>query len=107
MARWIAVTRPFNYHWPDRSAVTHFAEPGDHFVKDEVADFAVEEGYATEGKADESSRSSKGKRARGASAKKDTGTANADHGSDGDLAGQDNADHDRPPAGDVVDQDAG
>jgi hypothetical protein len=35
-------------------AVTHFSEAdlGEHLVKDEVADFAVAKGYATEGKVD-------------------------------------------------------
>lgn len=70
MPRWITVRKPFDYHWPGRSAVTAFREDhlGDHFVKDEVADFAVREGYADEGKSDEASRSSKGKRPKNAKA---------------------------------------
>jgi hypothetical protein len=61
MARWITVRRPFDFHWPSR-AITAFSEAhlGEHLVKDEVADFAVSGGYATEGKTDASVRSSKG-----------------------------------------------
>jgi hypothetical protein len=54
MARWITVTKaPFDYVWPGRSAITAFAEKdlGEHFVKDEIADFAVKGGFAKEGKA--------------------------------------------------------
>jgi hypothetical protein len=74
MARWVTVRKPFDYHWPGRSAVTVFrdADLGDKFVKDEVADFAIGQGYADEGKADEASRSTKGKRAKNAKAA-DTG----------------------------------
>jgi hypothetical protein len=62
MPRWITVRQAFDYHWPDRSALTAFSEAdcGDHFVKDELADFAVEKGYATEGKVNASARSTKG-----------------------------------------------
>jgi len=62
MPRWInLIGAPFDYHWPDRSAVTHYSENGDFFVKDEVADYAVKRGLALEGKADAASRSRKGK----------------------------------------------
>ena len=61
MPRWITVRQRFDYRWPS-GAVTHFsqADLGDHFVKDELADFAVERDYATEGKVDGSARSRKG-----------------------------------------------
>jgi hypothetical protein len=66
MPRWITVRRPFDYHWPSR-AITAFSENdlGEHFVKDELADFALMEGHATEGKVDAAARSRKslGKRA--------------------------------------------
>jgi hypothetical protein len=108
MPRWITVRTPFNYHGPDRSAVTHFKDPGDQFVKDEVADFAVAKGYATEGKVDGSSRSRKGTGKRRPGPRKEPQAAKApNHGSDGDMARQDNADHDRSVAGGVVDPDAG
>jgi hypothetical protein len=65
MPRWITVRKPFDYTWPSR-AITHYSadDLGDHHVKDEVADFAVANGYATEGKVDEASRSTKGKKGR-------------------------------------------
>jgi hypothetical protein len=100
MARWITVRKPFDFHWPSR-AITAFREEhlGDHFVKDEVADFAVEKGYASEGKADEASRSSKGRRAKSGKAS-DTGTVAAvDHAS----AADDDRSADRQP----LDPDAG
>lgn len=62
MARWIHVHEqavPFDYPWPGVTARTAFTAAGDHFVKDEIADFAVRKGYADEGKADASSRSTK------------------------------------------------
>jgi hypothetical protein len=100
MARWITVRKPFDYHWPGRSAVTTFREEhlGDHFVKDEVADFAVSGGYATEGKADETSRSSKGKRAKNAKT--------ADDRPDDAVAQPDMADADRSAGRQPVDPDA-
>lgn len=68
--RWITVRRAFDYHWPGRSAVTAFREPGEYMVKAEVANFAVRNGHATEGKADGSeARSRKGKTARPKNAK--------------------------------------
>ncbi len=61
MPRWITITKvPFDYRWPDASAITAFTEAGELFVKDEVADYAIGKGYATEGKPDGSTaRSSK------------------------------------------------
>jgi hypothetical protein len=52
-SRWITVREPFNYYWPSR-AVTHFSadDLGEHRVKNEVADFAIAQGKATEGKVD-------------------------------------------------------
>lgn len=65
MARWITIKKgavPFDYRWPDATAYTAFTTAGEEFVKDEVADWAVEQGYATEGKARASAkRSVKGK----------------------------------------------
>lgn len=58
-SRWITVRTPFDYTWPSR-AITAYTEPGDILVKEEVADFAVEKGYATEGKVDGSAKSRKG-----------------------------------------------
>lgn len=105
MARWIHIAKPFNFHWPNRQAVTHFSADhlGDKFVKDEVADFAIAKGYATEGKADASSRSSKGKSAR----KGKPAAKAADSGSDDAMAQPDMAVPDRPAGGDVVDPSAG
>ncbi len=107
MPRWITITKvPFDYRWPDRSAITAFTLPGEHHVKDEVADFAVARGYATEGRAEDSTtRSSKGgrkavgtRKRKSTAAKKtataaidgatpnlrpDAGMVRADHGADG------------------------
>jgi hypothetical protein len=61
--RWITVRQRFDYTWPSR-AVTHFsdADLGEHLVKAELADFAVEKGYATEGKLDGSAKSRKSRK---------------------------------------------
>jgi hypothetical protein len=60
MARWITITKvPFDYKWPNATAYTHFKTLGEELVKDEVADFAVSKGYATEGKAADSTTKSK------------------------------------------------
>lgn len=107
MPRWVTVRKPFNYHWPDRSAVTSFKEPGDQFVKDEVADFAVKGGYATEGKVDETSRSHKGKR-RASRRKKEAPAAKAaDTGSAARVDHPDAAGDDSAAGGPAVDHDAG
>ncbi len=70
MARWITVKPaavPFDYRWPDASAITAFTKPGEEYVKDEIADYAVGKGFATEGKAKGSTtRSRKGKATRAA-----------------------------------------
>jgi len=40
VARWITIIKaPFDYRWPDRSAITAFSATGEHMVKDEIADF--------------------------------------------------------------------
>lgn len=106
MARWISIAKPFNYHWPDRSAVTHFADIGDHFVKDEVADFAVERGYASEGKADASSRSRKGKKAKRRTKEAPAAKA-ADTGTAAPMGNQNAAGADRSADRPAVDHDAG
>jgi hypothetical protein len=89
-SRWITVRQPFNYYWPSR-AVTHWSERdlGEHRVKNEVADFAVEGGYAVEGKLEEQSTG----------ASPDTGTVEAV-----DNAGA--ADADRAAGGQPLDPDA-
>jgi hypothetical protein len=99
MPRWIHVSKPFDYFWPDRSAVTHFHEEalGDQFVKDEIADFAVANRYATEGKADKASRSKKGKAA----------AKTADAGSSAPVGDANAADADRSADRPPVDDDAG
>jgi hypothetical protein len=111
MARWITVRKPFDYQWPGRSAITAFSEQhlGEHFVKDEIADFAVEKGYATEGKVDEAARSPKGTGARLSSRrKKDAAPAKAaDTGSEPSVGNEDVADADRAADRSGVDSDAG
>lgn len=109
--RWITVRKPFDYMWPGRSAMTHFAEPGDQLVKAEVADFAVKSGYATEGKVDGSARSKKtsgGKTPRKRKPKKDKPAApTADAPPVPPVGDADSADPDRPADRPAVDSDAG
>jgi hypothetical protein len=112
MARWITVHRPFDYHWPGRSAVTMFRDPGEYFVKDEVARFALEHDHANAGKADGSeTRSRKGKtakpNARKGAAKGSAAAKTADTGTKPPVGDQDAADADRPAGGPPVDSDAG
>lgn len=111
MARWIHVSQPFDYRWPDLSAITHFHDQalGDQFVKDEVADFAVEKGYATEGKLDEASRSSKGTgKRKSRSRKKEQPAAKAADAQSVDRMGdEDHADADRAADRPAMDSDAG
>lgn len=96
MPRWITVRERFDYRWPDRPAVTNFPA-GEHFVKDEVADFGVGKGYAVEGRLDGSeARSAKSGPARRAKKGKRTAKA-ADSGPSDrvdqpDLAAPDRAD---------------
>jgi hypothetical protein len=106
MPRWIHITKEFDFYWPDLSAVTHFHSEalGDQFVKDEIADFAIEKGYATEGKHDEASRSSKGKKPRRSRKKEAPSLETADTRSsapvgDANAADADRA-FDRPAVGD-------
>lgn len=101
--RWITVRKPFDYRWPDRSAMTAYTEAdlGEHYVKAEVADFAVAGGYASEGKLDGSEAKApkvKRKRAkrpsstRTAAPKPATPSADAaaaDNGSNAGMAGSD------------------
>lgn len=111
--RWITIHQPFDYRWPDRSALTAFSEAGEFMVKGEVADFAVAQGFASEGKArDSKSKSAKARRTRKRTAPRkaakpvaDAAPADlaADNGLDGaGLAGDDRADIRPGP-----DQDAG
>lgn len=55
-SRWITVHARFDYRWPS-GAITHFSDRdlGEHRVKNELADFAVGKGYASEGKLEEQS----------------------------------------------------
>lgn len=76
MARWITVLTPFDYRWPDRTAITAFTVTGEHMVKDEIADFAVAKGYAIDGKINFAVRSTKGRR-RTTRAKEKPAAANA------------------------------
>lgn len=84
MARWITVLTPFDYRWPDRTAITAFTQTGEHMVKDEIADYATKKGYAIEGKIDATARSvkgGKGKRVRTRRRKGPSTAANAKPGS--------------------------
>lgn len=118
MARWITVTSPFEYRWPDRSAITVFTQAnlGEHLVKDEIADFAVEREFATEGKAEGSTtrstksgpkavRSRSPRRRKAATKAADEVTANP--GLYNRLDGEDLADADRSEAGATVDSTGG
>lgn len=83
MARWITIIPaavPFDYRWPDRTALTAFTAPGEYLVKDEVADYAVGRGFATEGKAKGSTtRSTKGGTRRRRSSKPRADATAANH----------------------------
>lgn len=111
MARWITVTRAFDYPWPGRAAITAFTDAniGEHFVKDEVADYAVAKGHAREGKAAGSTtRSHKGKSPRPAKAA--TAAIHAEAADTGSIARVDHADAavpDRAADRTAVDHDAG
>lgn len=112
MARWITIKAdavPFDYRWPDRSALTAFAIPGEQMVKDEVADWAVKKGFASEGKAEGSiARSTKGggaRRRKGAKVAPDAPPA--DHRTDDRLDGADHDLHGAAGAGGAVDPPAG
>jgi hypothetical protein len=89
-SRWVTVRARFDYRWPS-GAITHFSERdfGEHRVKNEVADFAVERGYAVEGRLEEQG----------------TG-ATADNRSDDAVAQPGVADADRPAGRKPVDPDA-
>lgn len=105
-ARWITVRKRFDYRWPS-GAITAFrdADLGEHMVKDELADFALAKGYATEGKVDASARSSKGRGSR-RSRKGKAAEATADSGPDDGVAQPDMADPDRAAGGQPLDPDA-
>ena len=103
-SRWITARKPFDFRWPS-GAITVFREAdlGEHLVKDELADFAVEQGYATEGKVDAAARSTKGTKRTG----KATKAAKAPNsGSDDAVAQPSVADADRAADGQPVDADA-
>jgi len=113
-SRWITVRQPFDYRWPS-GAITAFriADAGEHLVKNELADFAVERGYATEGKVDGSARSKKGgkkrvRRANKAAVSKEASPATtADTGSATGMGGQNPSDADSATDGRPVDSAAG
>jgi hypothetical protein len=107
MPRWITVRQPFDYYWPDRMAVTHFGEPGEQFVKDEVADFAVEKGYASEGKLDGSARSKKSTGRRVTKRKGKAPAKTADTGTIAPVGDENAADADRAAGGSAMAPDAG
>lgn len=109
MARWITVKKPFDYRWPGVNAITAFTDAalGEHFVKDEVADYAVENGYAAEGKADASARSRKDTGARRTARRRGTRTAKAaDHRPDDAVGDPDLAVPDRPADRQSLDRNA-
>ena len=109
-SRWITIRTPFNYAWPGRQAVTHYAVPGEFMVKDEVADFAVAKGYATEGKVDGSAKSRKGgsgRRVRKATRKDPPAAKAADPQPSAPVGNEDVADADRAADRPVVAPDAG
>lgn len=108
--RWITIINaPFDYYWPDRSAVTAYRANGEFLVKAEVADYAVSKGYAVEGKPKASTaRSSKGRSPR----RRKSATPKADAaapvtGPDTSLAGANLADDDRAPVRGAVDPASG
>jgi hypothetical protein len=90
-SRWITVKRRFDYRWPS-GAITHWSDDdlGEHRVRNEVADFAVGNGYAVEGKLEEQGAGE-----------------TADSGSDDAVAQPNMADADRSAGGETLDPDAG
>jgi hypothetical protein len=89
MPRWINVKAPFEFNIrgeKGRGIVSTIAfrqeDVGDHFVKDEIADYAVKGKFASEGKHDPDARSKKGgpkaRRASRPRAKRSTEKAAAD-----------------------------
>lgn len=108
--RWITIINaPFDYFWPDRSAVTAYRANGEFLVKAEVADYAVSHGYAIDGKPKASrARSTKGKSPRRQKSSKAKGdAATTDHGTDARMAGPGVATDDRAPVRSAVDPAAG
>jgi hypothetical protein len=49
MARWINIVAPFNYEH-SRTSVTFYSATGEFLVPENVADFAVANGFAIDGK---------------------------------------------------------
>lgn len=93
MARRIDIVRaPFDYEWPKVQAVTHFTQKGRFLVKDEVADFAVRKGYATEAPEDKTAAPKRATRRRAQTAHQ-RGTAGVDRVA---LADHARATHRRP-----------
>lgn len=117
MPRWITITQEFNYRWPGVQAVTHFRAtpahpiPREELVKDDVADFAIAKGFATEGRADGSTAKSRksgppAKTRRRKTGKAKVDAAPADHGPDDGVDGAGVADDDRASLRGAVDPDA-
>lgn len=111
--RWITFHKvPYN-HPHSRSAVVCYSETGEFLVPARVADRAVAKGYATEGKApDSTTRSVKGGPKRPTTRRpkraKPLGDAKtADRGSNPKLVRTDRADHARPGVRIAVDPAAG
>lgn len=112
--RWITVRKPFDYSWPGRRAITSYREEhlGEHLVKAEVADFAVDNGYADEGKLDGSAKSRKAtgrrRKSRKAPTKKEAPAAKAaNSGAKSPVGDADLPDADRAAGGPAVAPDAG
>jgi hypothetical protein len=111
-SRWITIREPFDYTWPGRPAITAY-EPGELRVLDEVADYAVAKGKATEGKADGSDatppkKTKTRKRAKKASPKKEAAPATtADTGPAAGMGDAPVPDADRTDDRPSVDHDAG
>lgn len=104
-SRWITVRKVFDFTWPSR-AMTAFsdADLGEHLVKAELADFAVEKGYATEGKLDGSAKSRKSRKrvTKGKPAAKTADTRTV-----APVGNASAAEPDRPADRPAVDSDAG
>lgn len=101
MARWITIhTVPFDYPWPGRTAITAFTGKGEFYLKDEIADFAVKKGYATEGRASEQKTSAPKRATKGRAKATNQGRTRR-------VGGEDLADDGGAAAGRAVDPDAG
>ncbi|MGJ0508930.1 MAG: hypothetical protein ACR652_17740 [Methylocystis sp.] len=106
-SRWITVRVPFDYRWSSGAITAFRAEHiGEHMVKDELADFAVARGYATEGKVDGSARLRKGRKPKNR-AKETAPAKTAELGPAEGMVDADVPPADRPADRPAVDHDAG